>query len=303
MKNQGEDAGTKRVMLEQWLSDRYSPERLSGYLYTIGRYLEWIGGEEQALTSDYRQILGYLAHLRTLHLRPRTLKNYVFGVKIYHHFLRDTGRRLDHPCLRLRLRDAVDRGIRIDELYRPDELATLLDRGVSKLTGLTGRNRVIIGLLVHQALLVSEVVALCCGDVDLPAGTIYVSESVGNLARTLPLMAAQIMVIHDYVQNDRPHLLGDRPDPGQLILSRYGKPLDGHGISRLLNGPRYLQRGKRFLPLRIRQNVIAQELKSGHDLRVVQVFAGHRQISSTEAYQQTELEQLRAGIEKHHPLQ
>jgi integrase/recombinase XerD len=303
MNNQGEDAGTKRVMLEQWLSDRYSPKRLSGYLYTIGRYLEWIGGEEQALTSDYGQILGYLAHLRTLHLRPRTLKNYVFGVKIYHHFLRDTGRRLDHPCLRLRLRDIVDRGIRIDELYRPDELAALLDRGVSKLTGLTGRNRVIIGLLVHQALLVSEVVALRSGDVDLPAGTIYVSESVGNLARTLPLMVTQIMAIHDYVQNDRSRLLGDRPDPGQLILSRYGKPLDGHGISRLLNGPRYLQRGKRFLPLRIRQSVIAQKLKSGHDLRVFQVFAGHRQISSTEAYQQTELEQLRAGIEKHHPLQ
>jgi integrase/recombinase XerD len=303
MKDQGEDAGAKRELLEQWLSGRYSAKSQSGYLYAIRIYLEWLGGEEQTLTANYGQILGYLAHLRSLHLRPRTLKNYVFGVKIYHHFLRETNRRSDHPCLRLRLRDIVDRGIRIDELYDPDELAALLERGARKLAGLTGRNRVIIGLLVHQALLVSEVVALRSGDVDLPAGTIYVSESVGNLARTLPLMATQIMAIHDYVQNDRPHLLGDRPDPGDLILSRYGKPLDGHGISRLLNGPRYLQRGKRFLPLRIRQSVIAQKLKSGHDLRVVQVFAGHRQISSTEAYQQTELEQLRAGIEKHHPLQ
>jgi integrase/recombinase XerD len=289
--------------LTEYLRQKYSERSVAGYRYGIEKYVAAVGGEAAAMAADYAKILAYVAELREENRRVRTLKNYVFAVKIYYHFLRDTGRRADHPCLRLRLRDAVDRSIRIDELYSPEELTKLLESGASKITGLLGRNRVIIGLLVHQALLVSEVVALRVGDVDLKAGTVYVSESVGNRARTLPLLAVQIMAIHKYIERDRPLLVGEHPKPGRLIVSRFGKELAGHGISRLLNGPKYSSEGKRYLPLRIRQSVIAHKLKAGHDLRAVQVFAGHRQISSTEAYQQNDLEKLRTGIARHHPLQ
>ena len=52
----------------------------------------------------------------------------------------------------------------------------------------------------------------------------------------------------------------------------------------------------------IRQSVIANLLKSGHDLRLVQVFAGHKYPGATENYRQTGIEELKAGIEKYHPL-
>jgi len=48
--------------------------------------------------------------------------------------------------------------------------------------------------------------------------------------------------------------------------------------------------------------VIAKLLKSGHDLRLVQTFAGHKNPSATEKYRQTGIEELKAGIEKYHPL-
>ena len=289
--------------LTEYLRQKYSERSVAGYRYGVERYVAAVGGEAAAVAADYATILSYVAELRREERRARTLKNYVFAIKIYYHYLRDVGRRDDHPCLRLRLRDAVDRSIRVDELYTPEELTELLDGGTSKLPGLTGRGRVIIGLLVHQALLVSEIVTLEVGDVDLAAAAVYVRASVGNRARTLPLVAGQIMALHDYTERDRPLLVGQHPDCGRLIVSRFGRPLEGHGISRLLNGPAFAQEGKRFLPLRIRQSVIAQKLRAGHDLRAVQVFAGHRQISSTEAYRQDDLEKLRTGIARHHPLQ
>ncbi len=43
-------------------------------------------------------------------------------------------------------------------------------------------------------------------------------------------------------------------------------------------------------------------LKEGKDLRVVQVFAGHKKISSTEKYKQTAIDELKAAIHKYHPL-
>jgi integrase/recombinase XerD len=56
-------------------------------------------------------------------------------------------------------------------------------------------------------------------------------------------------------------------------------------------------------PIKIRQSVIAHLLKQNHDLRIVQVFAGHKRAASTEEYKQTGLEELKTAIQKHHPLQ
>jgi len=48
--------------------------------------------------------------------------------------------------------------------------------------------------------------------------------------------------------------------------------------------------------------VIANLLKQGHDLRVVQTFAGHKYPSATEKYKQDDLEALKQEVLKYHPL-
>lgn len=283
----GADAGTKEGGWEQWLRASFSPKSQAGYRYGIRLYLSWIGGEANARTAAYGDVLSYLAHLRTLHLRPRTLNNYLFAVKLYYRWLRATNQRADHPCARLRLRDKVDRSVRLENLYPPEQLRELVSDKTLSL-----RNRVIVGLLVHQALMVGEIVAVLVGDVELKDGSLYVREGLSNRARKLPLLAGQILELQE--------LIGGRGATEYLILSRYNKPLQAHSISRILNGNR--QGKDRLLPGRIRQSVIYHKLKQGHDLRIVQAFAGHRQLSTTEAYQQSKLEQLRAGIVKYHPL-
>jgi len=283
----GEAAGAKEVRWEQWLLAGYSPKSIPSYRYGIRLYLGWIGGEIKAQTATYADVLAYLNHLRSGSRKPRTIANYLFAVKLYYHWLQETGQRGDHPCARLRLRDQVDRSVRIENLYTPDQLEELANDKTMSL-----RNRVIVGLLVNQALMVSEIVAVRLADVDLKKGSIYVSESVSNRARSLPLMASQILELQA--------LIADRDAAEMLILSFYKKPLNGHSISRIINEKR--GRKARLLPSRIRQSVIHHKLRNGHDLRIVQAFAGHRQLSTTEAYQQSELDRLRVGIVKYHPL-
>jgi integrase/recombinase XerD len=281
------DAGAEKGSWQQWLAASFSPKSQAGYRYGIRRYLSWIGGEAEAQVATYADVLAYLAHLRALLLRPRTLNNYLFAVKLYYRWLQSTGQRSDHPCARLRLRDQIDRSVPLDKLYTPEQLEALASDNAASL-----RNRVIVGLLVHQALMVSEIVAIRVGEVDLKKGTVYIGESVSNRSRSLPLLALQIL--------DLQALIAGRGPTKTLILSFYQKPLKGHSLSRIINEKR---KGKaRLLPSRIRQSVIHHKLKAGHDLRIVQSFAGHRQLSTTEAYQQNALEQLRAGLIKYHPL-
>jgi integrase/recombinase XerD len=51
----------------------------------------------------------------------------------------------------------------------------------------------------------------------------------------------------------------------------------------------------------LRASVIVKWLRQ-HNLRQVQYLAGHRYISSTEAYQQNEMEGLTEEVNKFHPL-
>lgn len=53
--------------------------------------------------------------------------------------------------------------------------------------------------------------------------------------------------------------------------------------------------------LSIRPSVI-KDLPKIHDLRVVQVFAGHRKSTTTEKYRTNNFEDLQADIHKLHPL-
>ncbi len=87
-----------------------------------------------------------------------------------------------------------------------------------------------------------------------------------------------------------------------LVLAKAGTPETGEGISYLLETAKHLFPNRNLNTKTIRQSVIANLLKSGHDLRLVQTFAGHKYPSATERYRQTGIEELKAGVEKYHPL-
>ncbi|WP_178371552.1 hypothetical protein [Cyclobacterium lianum] len=48
--------------------------------------------------------------------------------------------------------------------------------------------------------------------------------------------------------------------------------------------------------------MVSNLLKAGQDLRIVQVFAGHKYPSATEKYKQAQVEELKRAVQKHHPL-
>jgi integrase/recombinase XerD len=87
-----------------------------------------------------------------------------------------------------------------------------------------------------------------------------------------------------------------------LLISHRGNP---ETVSRLVSHVKRMKHkftGRTLNMQTIRQSVITNLLKSGHDLRVVQVFAGHKYPSTTEKYKQTSVEALQEQIKKYHPM-
>ena len=157
-----------------------------------------------------------------------------------------------------------------------------------------------MSLLVNQALRVQEMCSLEVENVDLKKATIDIKGTAKTNARTLNLKSEQIMLIHCYVNEIREKLI--KVESEKLIITKTGTAEKGEGIHYLVSTFRHLYPRKKLTPTTIRQSVITNLLKSGTDLRIVQVFAGHKKPSATEKYRQTNLEKLRSSIEKYHPL-
>lgn len=286
------------MTLSNYLSKHHQAGTAKIYLFEIGHYLEWMG--EGAQKASHEEVLCYVDYLRDRYGKAATISRIIHAIKRYYCYLQEIGKRRDHPCRLLNIRDAKeDRDIQIQDLLKPEELQRLLIRK-ERYPSYALRNSLIMSLLVNQALLSREIVGLKVQDVNLEKGTIYIRQTSKTNGRTLPLKAEQIMLIHRYLSGFRARMV--KEETAALIITGRGTAEQGEGIHYLVTTFRKKLPGKKLTPMTIRQSVIANKLKAGKDLRIVQVFAGHRQPSSTEAYRSTNLEELKVAVAKYHPL-
>lgn len=289
------------MSLEDYLKENYSPTATGNYSYMIRTYSGQTHHPEKA---GYQDVMNYIAGLREAGKHPKTIRNHLFAIKIYYRYLVATGKRKDHPCQFLYLQDKINRAVDVQSLYTMPQMEKFLETYSPNKKNESTRQReeVTISLLIYQALSVLEISGLNLTDLNLDKGTIKIKGNVKNNGRTLELKPSQIMLLHNYINETRKNLLEKNKAVSEaLIISNTGKRIPPHGISRTINCNR--KSTEKMQPLKIRQSVIAHLLKNGNDLRVVQVFAGHKRAAATEEYKQTGLEELKAVINKLHPLQ
>lgn len=288
--------------LKEYLKKEYSSTSINGYESTIKRFVSALGNKAEQGT--YTDVLDYIGLLREQNLHPKSLRNNLFAIKIYYRFLVASGKRNDHPCQYLNLKDQVNRAIQVENLYSKEVLEELFEKWESKNKTNQTRDKITISLLVYQALTVLEITQIKTHNINLENGTVYIRANVKNKERTLNLKPKQILLFLNYLKDEyKSYQKRQSPSKRQeyFLLNEEGLQLWQGGINRMIN--QYKDQQNKLIPLKIRQSVIAHLLKENNDIRIVQEFAGHRRTASTEAYKQTGLEELKSAIDKLHPLQ
>jgi integrase/recombinase XerD len=286
------------MSLQAYLEQRYTEKTAEVYEQEIGRYLASCPG---AATAAYKDVLAYIGMLRTRYTNASTLNRIVCSIKAYYVYLCDSGQRPDNPARSIGLKDPRSRDIQLQDLFTVQELEALLNRP-ERYGHLAGRNKVLMGLLIYQALYPVEMEALRTGDVNLEAGRIRVSGTAKTNGRELALKPNQVLLLYTYLREVRPRLLKEGTSDRLLIGGR-GEPMTAEDITKQVKRSfAGLYPGRTVNAQTIRQSVIAQLLKQGHDLSVVQAFAGHKYPSSTERYRQNEIETLKAAVQQYHPF-
>lgn len=290
------------MTLENYLKSKLSASSVKIYLFEINHFIKFLGKEKSEVAS-YQDVQNYLSWLRDNYDNAGTINRILQSLKQYFFYLIEIKKRSDHPCRYLSIKDHSTGQMQLQDFFTTKQLQKLLNRK-ERYKILEVRNQVIMSLLVNQALRVQEMCSLEVENVDLKKAMIDIKGTAKTNARTLNLKSEQIMLIHCYVNEIREKLvkapLGS--ETKKLIITKSGTAEKGEGIHYLVSTFRHLYPSKKLTPTTIRQSVITNLLKSGTDLRIVQVFAGHKKPSATEKYRQTNLEKLRSSIEKYHPL-
>ncbi len=298
--------------LISYLNAHYRPRTAHQYQLDILRYHRYLQAQGvDATQGTYNDITGFLSQLRQQGKSSGTVARLLSAVKAYHHWLQEMDYRPDHPCKHVRLRDKVDKRIAHEQLPDYQALEALLDNGLTTYPRGRYRNHLVLSLLVYQALTTQNIVNLQVQDIDLEKATVQVRATSTLAARTLPLHPKQYHPLMRYLAEERPYFLSKATqNHPYLVLTRRGRPETGCVVRKVVEQYRAVdnlsadrhEKIQGLTALKIRQAVLVHLLDSGKDVRIVQTFAGHRQVASTERYQRSQEEALKEAVQAKHPL-
>ena len=289
-------------------SKGHSTNTINRFYTDVLMFMNWCEEEEiESESSTYNEVLSYIHHLSKRGLKQRTVQLYINSIKHYFAWCIQQELRTENPTTQIKIKGIKRKTLHhilskqdLESLYHQYEITE--EENTNELSVLTSkRNKMIIGLLVYQGLSTQELGKLEEKDVKLREGKIEIRGSRKSNPRTLKLEAHQVLDIMEYTLQVRPKLLAiNKTKSDKLLVNSQGGSHFSNVMQYLMKQLKKQNSGVKSAQ-QIRTSVITHWLKR-YNLREVQYRAGHRYVSSTEAYLINDLEGLKEDIEKFHPF-
>jgi integrase/recombinase XerD len=281
--------------LKSYLQKNLSPSTAVRYERDLQLFFFHLKNPQEA---KYKQIMDVIGELRKKYSNPKTVNRILAAIKKYYDYLLSTGTRKDHPCKSIILRDTSRRSLQLQDLFTTQELEHLIEsKPKSQCRVNQTRNKLLLSLLVYQGMARTEISKIEIDDINLEEGTIKARGDERTNSRILPLQAKQVHLIYAYLNKERP-----RAESEKLFIGQRGNAMSSDCLCRIVLRYQYLFAEKTLNSQTIRMSVTRNLLKEGKDIRVVQVYMGHKSPGTTERYKQSHSEELKAEIQKYHPL-
>jgi len=290
----------------------------NSYALDFISYLDQDNTEIENATA--KEVLSYLNHLQKKGQENKTRSIRLNVIKQFFNWQIEQGKRIDNPIAHLKIRGNKRQKLypilskqELEEIYITYEIPTAAHKK-SKCNWFKTyrlakqRNKAILSLMLNQGLTTPEVAKITLKDLKLKEGQLFVKGSRKSNERTLELKSNQIIELMEYQYTTRTELLKyqetetdllflSTPTAGKLKTSGNGKLDIWKGLRNDIRkyNPKFINFKQ------VRTSVITHWLKS-KNLRQVQYKAGHRYVSSTEAYLVNQTEDLQKDIDEFHPF-
>ena len=243
----------------EYLQQYYTKKTAVAYLREINNYL---ANNTNPTTYTYAEIVQYIGVLRTRYSNPKTLSRILSSIKAYYNYLCLMEIRQDNPSKSVLLRDKQNRDIQLQDLFTSQELERLLTAKKERYFMLDYRNKVLMSLLIYQALKPNEIESLTIDEINLEQATIYIKPSSKTNSRTLELKASQILLFKKYVEEIRPKLLVKSKTElthnqiNAFVIGQRSEPMTAEDITKHIKRNYDIYKPRRINALTIRQSVI-----------------------------------------------
>ncbi len=238
----------------------------------------------------HHHLIQFIQHLQLKGNRPATINNKIASIKSFFTFLKQ-----HNPAIGIHIKGATRKTHYT--IIKEEELRPLLEK-FNDHSITEKRNKLILSLIIYQALTRSEILALKTDCVSLKNGTLDVPQTAKTQARTLPLHPSQILPLKYYLENSRNTFPGSECD--QLFLTSSENSTLHYPFSQIIRTIKQIH--PKIGSLRQIRSARIQHWLQNQCIREVQQRIGHRFISSTQHYDHQKLHTLQEQINQLHPL-
>ena len=260
----------------------------------VDRWLKWL--PQSIEKSTYQDLLNYIEKLQKEEKTISHINAVLLGISDYYNY-----KKLPNLAINTRLKGQVTKVIsnpltaeQLEEIYKTFEGNEL--------------EKVILGLMIFQALDKQDIMNLELSDIDLSAGTLRAPGGIRRKnSRVVKLEANQIIPFHDYITEYRGIGRNNKPsqeESEKLFHPNVNKEQRLHeqlkALSKTIKEQNPTLNIKRLTQLKQSRIGIWIDL---HGLRKAQYLAGYKDVGNIEKYRNKDMKNLSKQIEMFHPLQ
>ncbi|MDH5510683.1 MAG: tyrosine recombinase XerC [Nitrospinota bacterium] len=235
-------------------------------------------------------VRSFAAHMNKLRIGPATMERKLSSLRSFFRFLQRHGQVDKNPATQV---DLPSKPKKPPGFLTVDETFALIGAVENQDTPNGPRDHAILELFYATGMRVSELAALCVGDVDLAEGMIKV-KGKGKKERLTPVGGAAARALSRFVSGANP----DQP----VFLNNRGERLSVRSIHSIVKrSARLAGLGRPVGPHRLRHSFATHLLEGGADLRAIQEMLGHSSLSTTQKYTHVNLKKLMEVYDSAHP--
>jgi site-specific recombinase XerD len=244
---------------------------VKNYMHTLRQFILWVNVPIEQVIG--KEILGYIDHLQTRRLQPKTINCHLDSIRGFYNYLIDEeGVKMQNPVKRnynLRLAKPLPKYLRDEEVVR------FFDRIKNS------RDQAIFTLMLRCGLRVEEVAKLTLRAVDLLRAQLFIYDGKGSKDRIVYLSSDALEILSSYLKKRSSSRVQ------RVFLVEKGiykdKPLSVRGIQKRMEYYAKLA-GLKISCHQLRHTMATQLLNADADLVVIQDLLGHSQIRTTQRY-------------------
>lgn len=239
----------------------------------------------------------YILSLKRKDMAKKTIQRHITALKMFHKFLIDEQLTYENP---MKLIQGVKLDKKIPEVLSVDEVNRMIE-SIETDNPIGIRNKAILEVLYGSGLRVSELTNLKLSNLHMNAKYISVIGK-GDKERIVPMGESEIVALRKYIEEARPALSKNK-NSNILFLNYQSNALSRVSVFKIIkdiakkNGIM-----KEISPHTLRHSCATHLLQNGVDLRIVQEFLGHEDISTTEIYTHIDKSHLKEVYNNAHPL-